>query len=188
MIVGLGNPGIQYEMTRHNMGALVVQGLAHVHGVLLKNEKRFLAKTAKWTFLEAQVHLVLPSTYMNESGQALRLCMDYYKLEPKDVIVVNDDADLPFGELRVRVQGSSGGHNGLKSIQKHLGTSQYTRLKIGIGRANETGKELRDHVLDRFSKEEAERLPLIVEAGIKVLKMLLNDTVESVMNVVNVKT
>jgi len=187
VIIGLGNPGTQYEMTRHNMGALLVQGFAHTYGVALKADKRFFAKTAKLSCQGSIVHLVLPMTYMNESGQALRLYLDYYKLEPKDVIVACDDADLDFGQLRLRAQGSSGGHNGLKSIQKHLGSSHYMRLKLGIGRAEHKDKELKDHVLDRFSKMEAEKLPEIVEAGIKVLKMLLIETAESVMNVVNMR-
>lgn len=187
VFVGLGNPGVKYEMTRHNMGAIVVQGFAHIHGIPLKAEKRFLAKTAKKSLQGAAIHFVIPSTYMNESGQAVRKYIDYFKLTPKDVVVVSDDADLPFGELRLRSQGSSGGHNGLKSIRRHLGTTQYTRLRVGIGRKQEAGKELSGYVLGRFTKREAEQLSSTVEAGAKVLKMLLSETVENVMNVVNAR-
>jgi peptidyl-tRNA hydrolase, PTH1 family len=187
VFVGLGNPGAKYEMTRHNMGAIIVQGFANTQGIPPKEERRFFAKVAKKTIKNGTIHCVLPTTYMNESGQAVRKYMDYYKLAPKDVIVISDDADLPFGELRLRSQGSSGGHNGLKSIQTHLGTTQYIRLRVGIGRRQEGVKGLSDFVLDRFTKGEVELLPSTVEAGIKVLNLLLSEPVETVMNVVNTR-
>lgn len=187
IFVGLGNPGKKYEMTRHNMGAIVVQGFAHIYGLSLKAENRFLAKVAKASIQGVTVHVVLPMTYMNESGLAVRKYVDYFKLTPQDVVVVSDDADLSFGELRLRSQGSSGGHNGLKSIQTHLGTTQYSRLRVGIGRKQEPGKELSGYVLDRFTKNEAEELSSTVDSGVKALNMLLSETVENVMNVVNVR-
>ncbi|NGX42732.1 MAG: Peptidyl-tRNA hydrolase [Chlamydiae bacterium] len=187
IIAGLGNPGKKYEMTRHNMGYLVVQAFAHLFGLQLKEDKRFLAKVAKGRMQNVTVHLVLPTTYMNESGQSVRRVVDYYKLAAQDIAIVSDDVVLPFGEMRLRSQGTAGGHNGLKSVQRHLGTIHYTRLRMGIGREGEAGKELSDFVLDKFTKSELEQLPVFIGKGAQVLEQLLTDTVENVMNVVNVR-
>jgi peptidyl-tRNA hydrolase, PTH1 family len=185
VFVGLGNPGAKYEMTRHNMGAIVVQGFAHVHGILLKEEKRFLAKVAKKSLQSATIHCLLPLTYMNESGNSVRKYLDFFKLSPADVVVVSDDVELSFGELRLRSQGSSGGHNGLKSVQQHLGTNKYARLRVGIGGKQEAGKELSDFVLDRFTKKETDQLPATVEAGVHALKLLVTNSLENAMNTIN---
>lgn len=185
VFVGLGNPGTKYEMTRHNMGAIIVEGFAGIHGMVLKKDSRFHAKIAKKSLLGSTVHVVFPTTYMNESGSAIRKYIDYYKLSPLDIVVVSDDADLPFGELRLRGQGSSGGHNGLKSVERSLGTSKYVRLRVGIGRERDFVKELSDFVLDKFTKEEEELLYRTVKEGAAVLGKLVNEPLESVMNVVN---
>lgn len=187
VIVGLGNPGMEYAMTRHNMGALVVQGLARRANVSFKTESRFLAKTARFVQHNTVYHLLLPTTYMNESGQALRRYLDYHKLTPGVVLVVSDDADIPFGEQRLKLQGSAGGHNGLKSIQLHLGTSWYMRLKVGIGRAQEAAVRLKEHVLDKFSREEVEQLPSILGVNGDLLMMLASESVENVMNSANIR-
>ena len=129
MIVGLGNPGKKYEMTRHNMGYLVVQVFAHKYGWMFKEEKQLNAKIAKGKVRDAVIHLVLPTTYMNESGRAVRKVMDYYKWDIDDLLVIVDDIALPFGEMRLRKMGSAGGHNGLESVQKHVGTTRYARLR-----------------------------------------------------------
>lgn len=185
VIVGLGNPGKEYAMTRHNLGYLVVQVLAEQYGWPLKEEKRFRAMAAKGKVGEATIHLVLPLTYMNDSGIAVRSYLDFYKLGPENLVVVNDDTALPFGKLRLRAQGSSGGHNGLKSVEAHLQTDQYVRLKMGIGpngRAN-----LADYVLDRFTRDEAERLSEFIEQGVEVLKSLPATTISELMTRVNPK-
>lgn len=187
IVVGLGNPGIAYEMTRHNMGALVVQALARKFGLSFKPEARFSARTARFLHENHLYHLLLPTTYMNESGQSLRRYLDFYKLTPNDVLVASDDADLPFGEQRLKPQGSAGGHNGLKSIQLHLGTERYLRLKIGIGRAREERAELREHVLEKFSKEEVEQLPALLELNCSFILMLATQSVENVMNSANLR-
>ena len=174
-------------MTRHNMGFLVVQALAYLCRLSFKEEKRFLAKVARGKIHNVDMHLVLPSTYMNESGQAVRSYLDYFKLTAQDVVVVSDDVDLPFGEMRLRTQGSAGGHNGLKSVERHLGTMQYARLRLGIGRGRSVGEGIVGHVLDRFTASELEQLPPILEEGARVLARLLNETVETVMNEVNVR-
>jgi PTH1 family peptidyl-tRNA hydrolase len=181
LYVGLGNPGKKYQMTRHNMGYLLLEAFAHLHQIPLAEDKRFFAIVGKGRVKGVQVHLVLPTTYMNESGQAVRRYMDYHKIAIEDVVVATDDADIPFGELRLRSQGSSGGHNGLKSVQAHMGTAEYVRFRLGIGREGERGT-LADYVLDVFNKNEAEQLVSILDKGAAVLEMLLAEDVTNAMN------
>lgn len=186
IIVGLGNPGKRYEVTRHNMGYLVVQALAHRHGWTFKEEKRFEAQVAKGRHGELTLYLVLPTTYMNESGRAVRRLLDYYKLSPDRVLVVSDDIDLPFGEMRLREMGSAGGHNGLKSVQKHLGTTYYPRLRMGIGKSE--GREvLTDYVLDPFSKVEGDQLPNILDKASSVVEKVWEEELTRVMTSVNTR-
>ena len=169
VIVGLGNPGKKYELTRHNLGCLVIQGLAAMHGWSFKDEKEFNAKVAKGDLFGRKVHLLLPTTYMNESGAAVKRYLNFYKLTEENVFVVSDDINLPFGELRLRKAGSSGGHNGLKSIEAHLGTSIYKRLRMGVG-CELHNRTLADYVLENFSKEELELLAKFVQKGIAILE------------------
>lgn len=187
VIVGLGNHGKEYAQTRHNMGWMVVEELARQQGWTFKDDKRFSAYTAKGVIGRNDVRLLLPTTYMNLSGQALGKYLSYYKLSSRGVLVVADDIALDFGEVRVRTYGSSGGHNGLKSIEALLGTRHYLRVRIGIGSHLGSQRILTDYVLDAFSREEAERLPLVCKAGAEVLKKLMCETPEQVMNQVNVK-
>ena len=186
VIVGLGNPGKEYALTRHNLGYLVVQALAYKHGWLFKDEKSFHASVAKGKIGTTSIHLLLPLTYMNESGLAVRRYLDYYKLGSRQTIIVVDDIDLPYGELRVRLTGSPGGHNGLKSIQAHLGTQEYVRVRMGIGR-RQPNETLAEYVLDMFSPEERLGLAAFIERGADVAKRLVNEEVSTVMNSVNTK-
>lgn len=184
VFVGLGNPGKKYEMTRHNIGFLVVQSFAHLHGISFREESRFSAFVGKGKVKDVEIHLILPTTFMNLSGQAVRSFCDYHKVPLEKLVVVVDDAELPFGELRLRGQGSSGGHNGLKSIQAHLGTAEYARLRMGIGRGDGSS-QLADHVLDRFSVEEEKQLVGFLNQGVAVMEMLLDQELVNVMNKVN---
>ncbi|MBA3957218.1 MAG: aminoacyl-tRNA hydrolase [Parachlamydiaceae bacterium] len=186
VIVGLGNPGREYALTRHNMGYLTVQALAAMWGLSFKEEKQFQAFVAKGKVEGITVHLLLPTTYMNESGRALRLYLDFFKVGHNRLCVVCDDLHLSFGELRVRSIGSAGGHNGLKSIQSHLGTQHYVRLRIGIGR-EQLLQACRDYVLEAFSHEEQQELPKILEDGAKVLQRLVGEELPKVMNAVNTR-
>lgn len=184
LIVGLGNPGKRYEMTRHNMGFLAVEKLAERHGAALSPDKAFLGKTAKATVEGRKVYFLLPMTYMNLSGSAVRRLIDYYQLPVSNLLVVCDDVALPFGKLRLREKGSSGGHNGLKDIEKHLGTQEYQRLRIGIGSNEE--EQLDIYVVANFNSFEKKQLPEVqidaasaIECWIKggreeVLKYLAN--------------
>jgi PTH1 family peptidyl-tRNA hydrolase len=187
VFVGLGNPGKKYEMTRHNMGFLVIESFAHLHGIPLKEDTKLRAKVGKGIVGGWTVHLVMPLTYMNVSGEAVRKYINYYKLTTEQVVVVTDDVAIPFGELRLREQGSPGGHNGLKSVQQHLGSNRYTRLRVGIGRQLHPSQELSDFVLDPFSKNEVEQLPALMNRGVKALELLMTESLTNAMNVVNSK-
>lgn len=185
VVVGLGNPGPKYEMTRHNMGYLIVQVLAHDLKWPLKEVSRFHGKVAKGKWQDLDLHLVLPTTYMNESGRCVSETLSYYKLTHQDLIVVTDDIALPFGEMRIKPFGSSGGHNGLKSIESHLGTQDFVRMRMGIG--DKQDQILTDHVLSQFSKAEQKELPSVIDRGVNVLKRLITEDISSVMNDVNKK-
>lgn len=185
MIVGLGNPGKKYERTRHNMGFLAVQQLAHELGWVFKEENRFHALVAKGSLGEHSLTLLMPTTYMNESGRAVRAYLDYYKLSPVNLVVVNDDVELPYGQIRLRPKGSAGGHNGLKSIETHLGTQHYVRLRLGIGRGE--NKELVDHVLENFSQEELASLPDYMAKGAAAIKLVVTQAIAIAMQQVNAK-
>lgn len=186
VIVGLGNPGLSYANTRHNLGKLVVSAFAVSMNLSFKKDSRNSIEDAKGLFNGVNVHLVLPTTYMNESGSAVRKYLNYYRLQVESLIVVNDDVALPFGSLRIREGGSSGGHNGLKSIEEHLGTQAYLRLRMGVGQPF-PGQDLADYVLGHFTQEESVQLPKFLERGVEALQHLANHTVDLAMNLVNTK-
>lgn len=156
LIAGLGNPGAEYVRTRHNAGYLLVDALARGWGATWRAEARFEAEVAKAQRAVRAAWLVKPLTYMNASGEAVGAVMRYYRVPLEQVLVAVDDADLPLGTVRMRPDGSSGGHHGLDSVESHLGTRNYMRLRLGIGRREAGGREITGHVLGRFSPEEAE--------------------------------
>ena len=183
LIVGLGNPGSRYEYTRHNIGFRIVKALAAKHQILLKSA---LVKTkgslGEGEIKDCKVQLLLPLTYMNESGAAVKKCLDYYKIPLDQLIVIADDSDLPFGAIRLRPQGGTGGHNGLKSIEAHLGTQAYARMRIGIGSSK---GELTEYVLRNFSDEEEAALPQIVDRAIQGLETWILEGIEAAMQKTN---
>jgi PTH1 family peptidyl-tRNA hydrolase len=150
IVVGLGNPGKRYEGTRHNVGYAVVDALAEGPGVS-SFQKRFHADVAEWTEAGEKILLVKPETFMNLSGRCVRQAVDFYQVPLEEVLVVCDDINLPLGKLRFRKQGTHGGHNGLRDIQSHLGTTAYPRLRIGVGAPED---EVIDYVLGRFRPSE----------------------------------
>lgn len=184
VIVGLGNPGQKYEMTRHNIGYIVAKALVKALGLSLKEEKRFQALVAKGNYQGKTLHILLPLTFMNESGRAVGSYLNYYKLSHKDLVVVSDDVELPFGRLRLRTKGGTGGHNGLKSIEAHLGTREYLRLKMGIGKELKSAT-LADYVLDLFKPEEFDKLEGFIANAVDVVKNLMSESTATVMNRVN---
>ena len=161
LIVGLGNPGSEYARTRHNAGFLVVERLAERWRAGWTGEKKFDARVARSERAGKPVFLGEPQTYMNSSGEAVAAVVDFYRVPLARLLVVVDDADLPFGELRLRPGGSSGGHHGLESIEQFLGTREYARQRIGIGR-HDGPRQITGHVLGRFSSTEAELMDRIL--------------------------
>jgi PTH1 family peptidyl-tRNA hydrolase len=170
-------------MTRHNVGYLVIQAYAHRLGWSLKEDRRFNARVAKGVLSDQTVHLLLPLTYMNLSGNAIRRYADYFKISLHSLLIVTDDIALPFGQLRLRSMGSAGGHNGLKSVEVSLGTTHYKRLRIGIGHPGE--KMLAHYVLETFSPLEQQELPIFIDRGVEVLQRLLKESFSHVMNSIN---
>ncbi|MFQ3592408.1 MAG: aminoacyl-tRNA hydrolase [Gemmataceae bacterium] len=158
VVVGLGNPGKQYDGTRHNVGFAVVDALAAVPGAS-RFQNRFEAQVAEIHEGDEKVLLVKPETFMNLSGRSVRQVVDFYRLELPHLLVVCDDVNLPLGKLRIRAKGSHGGHNGLRDIQSQLGTQEYSRLRIGVGGADK--EAMVGHVLGRFKPSEQ---PVIQEA------------------------
>lgn len=183
LFVGLGNPGRQYEMTRHNMGYLVIQAFAKRLGWSFKEDHRFNAMIVKGSVEGREVHLLLPLTYMNLSGQAVMRYMHYFKIPFDRLVVITDDVALAFGKLRLRGIGSAGGHNGLKSIESSLGTSHYKRLRMGIGHPGE--RVLADYVLEMFDPIERQCLPVFIDSGVEILQRLLKENFSHVMTSVN---
>lgn len=165
LIVGLGNPGSDYARTRHNIGFLVLERLGKQLGADWAFDKKFNAQLAKVERDGKRVLLCQPQTYMNSSGTAVAPVAAYYQVPLSRLLVVVDDADLPLGELRLRPGGGSGGHHGLESIEQHLGTKEYPRLRVGIGRQN-AAREIAGHVLGRFSSTETALADKVLTAAV----------------------
>lgn len=181
VVVGLGNPGRQYAQTRHNFGFFVVDEMAKRTSAP-SSRKRMNAEVSEARYGDDRLILVMPQTYMNASGVAVREIMRWYKVEPEDVLVVVDDLDLRFGQIRLRPRGSAGGHNGLKSIFKEIGTQEIPRLRLGIGR---NGDRAVAHVLSRFSPEEQEALPGLVDEAADAVELWLERGIIEAMNLIN---
>ncbi len=182
LIAGLGNIGREYENTRHNIGFMVVEELARRWGIAWKTDNTAAVAERR---LPERVLLVRPQTYMNLSGIAVGGLANYYKIGLEDIAVVQDDLDLPSGKLRIRRKGSAGGHNGIISVQEHLGSDEFVRFKVGIGHPENEDKAVVRHVLTRFGKEEG---PLITEAIKKTadaVEYWLEHDVDEVMNKFN---
>jgi PTH1 family peptidyl-tRNA hydrolase len=185
LIAGLGNPGREYRDTRHNVGFMIVDEIARRHGL-------------SWAMAPSQVPdafvtkkygtepllLAKPLTYMNRSGDAVAALARYYDIAPADLLIVIDEAALPFGKLRVRARGSAGGHNGLKSIVERLGTQEFPRLRLGVGRGDGR-RDLADHVLATFEPEERTELESVIARAADAAGMFAVDDIFKVMNVYN---
>jgi len=168
------------------MGYLVVQSLAEQEGWKFKEESSFHAELVKGKIGDVTVHLLLPLTYMNLSGQTAKAYLDFFKISPTNLIVIHDEIALPFGQSRLRMNGGAGGHNGLRSLAAHLQTPEFVRLRMGIG--NERGDQtLADYVLDLFSAEERLKLPAVIEQGVQIVRRLISEEMPAVMNSINVR-
>jgi PTH1 family peptidyl-tRNA hydrolase len=184
LIVGLGNPGAEYAKTRHNAGFQLVAKLAERWKAVWSLEKKFNARTARGEPNNSRVILCEPQTFMNSSGEAVGALVGFYRIPLKQLLVVVDDADLPLGELRLRPGGSSGGHHGLESIEQHLGTREFARLRIGIGRKAGT-REITDYVLGRFSSSEAELAGKVLTAAADQAEVWLKAGIQKAMSQFN---
>jgi PTH1 family peptidyl-tRNA hydrolase len=178
LIVGLGNPGAQYLFTRHNVGFLVLDAWAHEENFAFREERAHFAQAAQ---LSSGERLVKPTTYMNESGGAVAAWLAWLKLTPADLLVIVDDVALPLGQIRLRPDGSSGGHNGLKSIEAHLGTSAYARLRCGVD-AVPPGWALEKWVLSRFRHEEEDPLAEMIRTARLAIECCQHEGIAVAMN------
>ncbi|MCR4588253.1 MAG: aminoacyl-tRNA hydrolase [Lachnospiraceae bacterium] len=186
IIAGLGNPGREYENTRHNVGFEVVDALARKIGATAFG-KEGKALVAKGIIAGEKVLLVKPQTYMNLSGEAIRPLLDFYKLDPEEsLIVISDDIDLPVGHIRIRQGGSAGGHNGLKNIILHTGTEKFPRLRLGVGQKPD-GYDLADYVLGHFSGEEKTLMEEKFGEAADAVALMIEEDVSLAMNRYNTK-
>lgn len=181
LVVGLGNPGSEYARTRHNAGFLVVEEWAQRLRANWNFEKKFNARLAKADVGGRKLLLLQPQTFMNLSGEAVSTAANFYRVPLTQLLVVVDDADLPFGEVRLRAKGSSGGHHGLESIEQHVGSREYARLKVGIGR-RDGRREITGHVLGKFSSEEASLLEKVLQRAADQAQCWVTDGIEKAMN------
>jgi len=184
LIVGLGNPGAEYTKTRHNAGFLLVEKLAARWRADWKSERKFDARVARIKRNGRRVLLCQPRTFMNSSGEAVGALMNFYRLPLKQLLVVVDDADLPLGQIRLRAGGSSGGHHGLESIEQHLGSREFARLRLGIGR-RAGAREITDYVLSRFDRAETALVKEVLNRAASQAECWLNDGIQKAMNQFN---
>ena len=186
IIAGLGNPGREYENTRHNAGFASLDALAKRHGIELTTRK-FQALAGSGYIDGQKVLLVKPQTYMNLSGESLRAACDFFKVDPEEgLIVIYDDISLAPGQLRVRKKGSAGGHNGIKNIIAHLGTQVFQRVKIGVGEKPKN-YDLKDFVLGHFSKAEQELMEEGCQHSVQAVELMLEGEIQAAMNEFNRK-
>jgi len=190
LIVGLGNPGIKYDQTRHNIGFVAIDALARTWQINLSENRKFQGIFGEGRSGSGKMRLLKPTTFMNLSGQSIRAVMDWYKLPAEAVLVIYDDMDLPLGKIRLRQSGSAGGHNGMKSAIAHLGSQNFPRLRIGIGapKDGEPDKQVVSHVLGRFSSSEERLLPEVLNLIGGAVEMSLKQDIPKAMSLYNNRT
>jgi len=181
LIVGLGNFEDKYLFTRHNVGFMVVDFFVQLNNQSFKTDKKLKSAIAKFKFNDEDIIVIKPLTYMNSSGEAVIAVMNFYKIETKDVLIIYDDISLDLGKLRFRASGSDGGHNGIKSIIRHLGTKDFDRLKVGIGPQPNIPSEA--FVLQNFAKTEMELLKVVIKNP--TIKDYLEKGIEKAQNLYN---
>lgn len=182
LIAGLGNIGLEYKDTRHNIGFEILEMFSEKKGWEFKKKNKLHGFLAKGKIDEDSVYLLKPTTYMNESGRAVKACRDYFKVD--DILVIVDDVYIPLGEFRLKKEGSAGGHKGLLSVQEHL-KGAYPRLRVGIGKNEYT--KIKDYVLGKFSKEEKKMIPNILQEAIEIIQVYLKKGLDIAMNKANVR-
>ena len=185
VIAGLGNPGAQYANTPHSIGFEVADAIAREMGAEWRASASFKGELATGVFAGQKVLLLKPMTYMNLSGDSVAPVVRYHNATPTDLLVVSDDIDLPVGRLRIRVGGSAGGHNGLKSIIERVGTPAFTRLRVGVGRDAHDRSEVIGHVLGKFDPASRAVMDQVVPAAVKAAAAIISTTPQAAMNAWN---
>ena len=186
VIVGLGNPGNQYLHTRHNTGFLAIDYICKKYGARV-NRASFKGLVGEAEIAGKRVLLVKPQTFMNLSGDCVREVLDYYNLTSENLIVIYDDTSFEVGRLRVRGDGSAGGHNGIKSLIERLGTSVFPRVKVGVGQKPHPDYDLASWVLSEFSQKDLETLPAVFETTVQGIERILNGKIDEAMQICNKK-
>ena len=172
MIVGLGNPGAEYEQTRHNAGFWFIDELAWQYKATLKEEKKFFGSVARISISGSDLWLLKPATFMNRSGQAVAALAQFYKIKPEEILVVHDELDIPCGRIKFKLGGGNGGHNGLKDIQARLGTPDFYRLRLGIDHPGDRNLVV-GYVLNKPSPEHRQQIDEAINKSLKTVPMLL---------------
>ncbi|MBZ0334370.1 peptidyl-tRNA hydrolase [Marinobacter sp. JH2] len=181
MVVGLGNPGADYENTRHNAGALFVEALARDAGQTLRPEKKYHGLYARIHWQGLDLHLLNPSTFMNRSGLAIKALADFFKIAPENILIAHDELDIAPGTAKLKKGGGHGGHNGLRDAIAHLGTKDFQRLRIGIGHPGDSRK-VTGYVLGRLGKKETEELNAVTDEIMRVLPDAASGKLAAAMN------
>ena len=181
LIVGLGNPGREYEKTRHNVGFVAIDYLASQLGIKM-GKLKFKAICGEGFIGNEKCILMKPQTFMNLSGESVRDAAEFYKIAPEDIIVMYDDVNLETGKVRIRPSGSAGGHNGIKSIIQHLGSDNFPRIKLGVGEKPHPDFDLADYVLSGFTKDEIPQMKQAMEKACKALELLTNGKIDEAMS------
>lgn len=184
LIVGLGNPGKQYEKTRHNIGFAAVEFLAAKHSLIFKQSTKLQGELAEGLIAGVPCLILKPLTFMNLSGESVSQVMRYHSVELDHLLVIVDDVAIQMGQTRLRVDSSSGGHNGLKSIEAHLQTKQYARLRLGVGDRQE-GVDLASHVLGKFTEDEKKLIPALLERAVDTAELFIKNGLTRAMDFAN---
>ena len=189
LVVGLGNPGTKYEGTRHNIGFMALERMASGEGFSFRQQSKLHGLAAEHGIGESRLRLLMPQTYMNDSGRSIRAALDWFGFTPEQLLVLVDDMDIPLGRLRLRAQGSAGGHNGLRSTIQHLGTQAFPRLRIGIGAPADNLAERRartvSHVLGSFSRAEQPEVDAVLDGVLEAIQRIQRQGLDRAGNWIN---
>ena len=189
LVVGLGNPGTKYEGTRHNIGFMALERMASREGFSFRQQSKLYGLAAEHGIGQSRLRLLMPQTYMNDSGRSIRAALDWFGFTPEQLLVLVDDMDIPLGRLRLRAQGSAGGHNGLRSTIQHLGTQAFPRLRIGIGAPADNPAERRartvSHVLGPFSRAEQSEVDAVLDGVLEAIQRIQRQGLDRAGNWIN---
>ena len=183
LIAGLGNPGTKYKNTRHNIGFKVINLWSKSLGVRLSG-RRFQSRNTRAKFDNKEIILLCPATFMNQSGRSIRACLDFYSLQTENILVVHDDIDIPVGRIKVVRNGGAGGHKGILSLIHYLGTREFPRVKVGVGRPRHL-ESIEDYVLSPFYGDEKKIIERVIQMAVRACELFVSEGVESAMNHIN---